>query len=54
MSTETEQENLPRKLPDFIRQQVVWADSMTKLYRRFFDHFIYQRTARDEAPNIND
>jgi len=39
---------------DFIRQQVGWADDMAKMYRRFFDHFIYERTARDEAPDIND
>ena len=37
----------------FIRQQVVWAESMERLYRRFFDHFIYERSARDDAPEFN-
>ena len=37
----------------FIAQQLDWSVSMEKLYRRFFDHFIHQRAARDEEPDIN-
>ena len=37
----------------FIGQQVTWASAMEKLYRRFFDHFIYQRPATDEEPDVN-
>ena len=37
----------------FIGQQATWASAMEKLYRRFFDHFIYQRAATDEEPDVN-
>ena len=38
---------------NFIGQQVYWAGEMEKLYRQFFDHFIYERPAQDEKPDFN-